>query len=296
MEFTADPATTNPAPLIGIDVGGTAIKYGIVDGLGRITHTGTRPTPTSSPEITAALTEIAADLDATGIDPRLPAGVAVPGIVDEERGIGVWSANLGWRDAPLAAEFSKALGREVALGHDVRCGAIAEAEYTDAGPDLFFVAIGTGISAALVLGGRHVITGGWAGEIGQYRVEHEGELVPLEKVASSAAIARTYSRITGQTVAGAKEVFEAPDAREIIADALSHLGEVLAASASTLGPVPIRIGGAAVRSGEDLFGPLRAELTRRLPEQAIPTITAAELGASAQVVGAATLARRRIPA
>lgn len=156
--------------LIGIDVGGTAIKSGLVDGLGRVTHEGKRPTPRSVPELTEAIRQIVAELDQAGADPQLPAGIAVPGIVDEDRGVGVWSANLGWRDAPLGELFSRAIGRPVALGHDVRCGAIAEAEYTDCGPDLYFVAIGTGISAALILGGRHIISGGWAGEIGQFRV------------------------------------------------------------------------------------------------------------------------------
>lgn len=112
-------------------------------------------------------------------------------------------------------------------------------------------------------------------------------------MASSAAIARTYRQDTGKSIRGAKEVFEAPDSGEIIAEALATLGCALAASAATIGPVPIRIGGAAVRSGEELFGPIRAEMARRLPEESIPTLSAAQLGSAAQVAGAATLARRR---
>ena len=52
---------------------------------------------------------------------RPPAiGLAVPGVVDEERGVAVWSENLGWRDVPFVALLTERCGLPVALGHDVR--------------------------------------------------------------------------------------------------------------------------------------------------------------------------------
>ncbi|MGC1212665.1 MAG: ROK family protein, partial [Micromonospora sp.] len=63
---------------------------------------------------------------ADGLTP-VACGIAVPGVVDEARGVAVWSANLGFRDVPLRELAAARLGLPTALGHDVRVGGLAEA-------------------------------------------------------------------------------------------------------------------------------------------------------------------------
>ncbi|NBE56624.1 ROK family protein, partial [Streptomyces boluensis] len=80
--------------------------------------------------VVESVLDFAAELRAYGErhlgEPAAAAGVAVPGIVDADRGIAVYATNLGWRDVPLRDLLAERLGIPVALGHDVRTGGLAE--------------------------------------------------------------------------------------------------------------------------------------------------------------------------
>ncbi|QOC95121.1 ROK family protein [Micromonospora craniellae] len=132
-------------------------------------------------------------------------GIVVPGVVDEARGVAVWSANVGFREVPLRTLATARLGLPTALGHDVRAGGLAEARLgagRDAG-HVLFVAIGTGIAAAHVVAGS-AATGahGAAGELGHILVRPDGPPCGcgragcLESVASASAVARRYAALT----------------------------------------------------------------------------------------------------
>lgn len=132
--------------------------------------------------VVESILDFAADLRAHGErhfgEPAAAVGVAVPGIVDADRGIAAYSANLGWRDVPLRALLSERLdGIPVALGHDVRTGGLAEGRIgAGQGADRFlFVPLGTGIAGAIGIDGR-VEAGahGFAGEIGHIVVRPGG--------------------------------------------------------------------------------------------------------------------------
>lgn len=123
--------------------------------------------------VVEGILDFAAELSALGAErfdePASAAGVAVPGIVDADRGIAAYAANLGWRDVPLRDLLAAKLGIPVALGHDVRTGGLAEGRIgAGMGADRFlFVPLGTGIAGAIGIEGR-VEAGahGFAGEIG----------------------------------------------------------------------------------------------------------------------------------
>ena len=107
---------------------------------------------------------------ARGRPDPVAAGVAVPGVVDEETGIAVWSSNVGFRDVPLRdLVVRRGSALPAALGHDVRAGGMAEARL-GAGRDqrhVLFIAIGTGIAAAHVVDGKAFAGAhGAAGEVG----------------------------------------------------------------------------------------------------------------------------------
>ena len=119
--------------------------------------------------VVAHVAELAAELrDAhPGLQP-VAAGLLVPGIVDAERGVGVYASNLGWHDAPIRDLAEAALGLPVAFHHDVTAASWAEHRLgaARAYDDVVVLVIGTGIAGSLILDGRPHLGGGYAGEIG----------------------------------------------------------------------------------------------------------------------------------
>ena len=194
--------------VIGIDVGGTMLKGGVRDRDAAIVHGERRPTARDDADaLVDGIVALAGDLAAEGrrrfgADGVAGVGLAVPGLVDEARGVALRAVNLPWRDLALAKVASGRLGLPVLLSHDVRAAAAAEAAL-GAGrgsDDFLFVAIGTGIGAAIVHGGRP-FTGahGRAGELGHLVVDPGGPPCAcgargcLEAIASAAAIERAYA-------------------------------------------------------------------------------------------------------
>lgn len=279
-------------PVLGVDIGGTAIKIGRVTTDGTLRDARQLPTP-HEPEAVADL--IAGEAAAT---PTAAIGVVSPGIVDEQRGVVVYSANLGWRELALRDLLSTRLGAPVVTGHDVRAGALAESRWGAGEPDLLFLPLGTGLASALITDGQIRGTG-WAGEIGQILVPDPdgGGRVPLERVCAAGALAHRYAAATGSsdTSGGARAVFQraaAGDeaARRVLDSAIEALADVLATSAGLLGPVPVVLGGGLAEAGDALVQPLRAALAARLPEPAMPPLRRAGLGQWAGCLGAAALA------
>lgn len=293
----------SPLPAtVGVDVGGTTVKVGVLAG-GRLVDTAERPTPRDPDVLSGTLAELVLPRvsrhDATAV------GVVVPGVVDEHRGVGVLSATLGWRDAPLRALFTERLGIPVALGHDVRAAALAELgpSAPSAPQDAAFVALGTGLSAALVLDGRIRAAGGLAGELGHCDVGH-GQLCPcgatgcLEVLASGAGMARRLQQRTGEPVVGAEDVARraaAGDAaaRAVWDDAVDALSHGLAWLVGIAAPEVVVVGGGVAAAGAQLLEPLSERLDQRLSFHRRPVVRAARWGADAARVGAALLAQER---
>lgn len=197
------------ACVVGIDIGGTRIKTVALDRAGVVVAELTRPTP---PRLAAEPESVVADLlvevrGRPAVAGSIQAvGVVVPGLVDEQSGTGIYSANLGWRDLPLRARLLDALDLPVAVGHDVRAGLLAEHRLGAAvgRDDVVFVPIGTGIAAAALSRGL-ALSHPWAGEIGHVVVEADGPLCGcggrgcLEAVSSAAAIGRRYAELLAQS-------------------------------------------------------------------------------------------------
>lgn len=284
-----------------IDVGGTTVKVGVFDHGNFATARPDRPTPLGSDAVIDLVCEIAEELR---VDGELDAiGVAVPGIVDDTTGFGTWSVNLGWRDVPFRERLSHRLELPVYFGHDVRCGGLAEARL-GAGQgvgDQIFVPIGTGISAAIVLGGQLYSGAGWVGEIGHGDVGHDercacGLTGCLEAVASGAAIARRYTAHGAQPVKGAADVVALVRSGDTVAtrvwgEALDGLATALAWTTTVLAPEVMVLGGGVALAGDEVFfDPLRARLDDRLSFQRRPTLVQAALGDRAGCIGAGVAA------
>lgn len=292
--------------VLAVDIGGTSIKAEILDaGLTRCAA-ASAPTPRSNGVRTlSAVIDLGRKLlsgsPAGAVVSRV--GLAVPGVVDVDRGVGVVAANLAWQDMPVTAPVSAALGLPVTMVHDVTAAGLAEWR-CGAGrgvDDLAVVVIGTGIAVTLVTGGALVRGGsGQAGELGHVVVRPGGPPCAcgqrgcLEAISSARAIADAYTARTGRGVDGAVEVsarlgFDAV-AREVWQEAADALGDALLIVRALLAPSRIVLGGGLAGAGEALLAPVRARLERAASLQAAPPVVAAQLGARAGVIGAALAA------
>jgi len=292
----------NPAgTVIAIDVGGTTAKGELVDGRLTTLASASAPTPRGEAAL-EAIGDLGERLLARATGPVAGAGVVVPGLVDTNAGVASYSANIGWRDLPLAGPLSRRWGVPVRLGHDVTAAAVAELHH-GAGRgrrDVGFVVIGTGIAAVLVSGAR--IVGGPHGEITElgHVPVRPGTRCPcggdgcLEAVASAAAIARQYAERSGRPVSGAAEVVtrlaDDPVAREVWQQAVEALADGIALLALVSAPELVVVGGGLAAAGDRLTGPLERAVADRTRVVTPPRVVLAELGTRGGVAGAAMLA------
>jgi glucokinase len=298
--------------VIGVDVGGTTVKAALLDSDGREHGRSERPTlryvgPDSIvATIIDAVVELQRHLPEAG---RLRAvGLVVPGVVDAQHGIAVYATNLGWRDLPIRQLVAEAVGLPVILDHDVRAAGLAELEL-GAGRgahEMLFVALGTGIAAAVITRGQ-LATGatGMAGELGHLPVFPDGEWCACgqrgctETYASGAALARRYSAVSGISGVSASEVLSRASAgddlaRRIFSDAVTALGRALVNYILIMDPEMIIIGGGLADSGAALLGPLTSEVQDGLAWRSAPPISGGRFGADAGRRGAALLAWRML--
>ncbi|UQA92055.1 ROK family protein [Streptomyces halobius] len=297
--------------VIALDVGGTNMKGAVLDRALRPLRTTRRPTPcragpdTVVTAIVATLRELYDAADARGATVH-GVGVVVPGIVDEKSQMAVYSANLGWRDLPLTDRLTPALGLPVVLGHDVRAGGTAESRIGAARGtgDALFLAIGTGISAAVFIDGHPVRAGGYGGELGHLTVEPDGKPCVcggrgcLETIASAAAIAADYTARTNRRVDGAAAVAALLragdcDAQAVWGRAVDALAVALATVGAILAPELVVLGGGLAQADKLLLDPLRDRLAGRLTFQRRPSLVRAALGDQAGCLGAGLLAWQR---
>ncbi|MFF6786521.1 ROK family protein [Streptomyces sp. NPDC012510] len=297
--------------VIALDVGGTGMKAALVGADGELLHQARLATgrERGADAVVASVLDFATELRVHGErrfgEPAAAAGVAVPGIVDSDRGIAVYAANLGWRDVPLRALLAERLGGvPVALGHDVRTGGLAEGRVgAGRGADRFlFVALGTGIAGAIGVDGR-VEAGahGFAGEIGHIVVRPGGAPCPcgqrgcLERFASAAAVSQAWAEATGDSGADAADCAKAvesgdPRASAVWQHAVDALADGLVTALTLLDPRTLIVGGGLAEAGETLFTPLRAAVEHRVTFQKVPTIVPATLGDAAGRLGAGLMA------
>lgn len=277
--------------VLGIDVGGTAVKTWREDGSGGAADTVPTPRDDWSGERTA---DLVADLvRATGDVAAV--GLAVPGIVDDTAGVCRRSVNLGWQDVPIGPLVAARIGRPVVVAQDVRAGAAGE-RLAGAGRgrdgSLLFAPVGTGLALAWVDEDGTPLGTPWTGEVGQLRHRsgpHAG--LRVEEVASAGGLARRFG------VAGAKDVLAARDAGDAHAAALwtetvEAIAEVLAWSIALTAPATVVVGGGLVRAGDALLEPLRASLAERLDRFPETPVLAAECGTASAAIGMARLAAR----
>jgi glucokinase len=295
--------------VIALDVGGTGMKCALVRPDGMVHHAERHQTlaERGPAAVTATILDVATGLAerarADGLTP-VAAGVAVPGVVDEEQGVAVWSSNIGFRDVPLRDLVAERLGVPAVLGHDVRVGGVAEARL-GAGRGqrhVLFIAIGTGIAAAHVVDGKAFAGAhGAAGEVGHIIVRPGGPPCGcgahgcLESVASASAVGRRYAELSGISGATAFDVAARSAAGEPLAtavwtEAVEALADGLLTAQALYDAGVVVLGGGLAEAREALLAPLRVALAARITFHRLPLLTRAALGDNAGCIGSALLA------
>ncbi|GAB2739250.1 ROK family protein [Arthrobacter bambusae] len=299
------------APVMVFDVGGTDLKYGVVDSTGRFAHQGSTPTAIGSQEkFLDQLSGLVATYQAGPREQR-PQAIAVnaPGIVDASTGVVVSAVNLGWSDFALSSALEARVGLPVVLGNDVQMAGLAEHRLGAAKGlrNALVLVIGTGIASAVILDGEVYDGDGYAGEIGHARMEPLTSTVAilctcgasgcLQTVSSASAIARNYAAVSGTPVVGAKEVMDAaaagdPAAVGVLNQAYDGLALAIAQSVALLAPQAVIFGGGLSNAGDALLRPVAERLDSILSFHRRPRLLPARFGSSAGLLGGAVQARR----
>lgn len=300
------PTPISSAQVLGIDLGGTAIKFGRFTADGTCLQTLTIPTPQpATPE--AVVEDMAAAI--AQIDPNRQAiaiGVGTPGPADATGRIARVAINLqGWHDVPLADWLEAKTGRPVVIANDANCAGLGEA-WLGAGRsfrNLILLTLGTGVGGAILLNGK-LFTGhhGTAGELGLITLNpdgppcNSGNQGSLEQYASVQAIRRR----TGLEPSELGALAAAGDAQalEFWQTYGKDLGAGLASLIYVLTPEAVIIGGGVSASAEFFFPTMQTEIERRvLPSSRTGLqILQAELGNQAGIVGSAKLAWQLVAA
>lgn len=311
---------------IGIDVGGTNLKAGLVDESYRITAARTQPLQfTSMEQMGETLADMAIALTEENNIPKdqiASVGMGFPGPVDDRRGVAIRTVNIPIRSMPVAEMFHRRWADvPVHLGNDADCAALGEYYHYENKniESLILVTLGTGIGTGIILNGKiHTGINGCAGEGGHIVLVHGGEQCTCgrkgcwERYASANALIRQtmtamdrshdsvmwgivggdLSRVDGRTAFEAKHKGDAA-ARAVLEQYLEYLADGLANFVNIFQPEVIALGGGVSNaSDEDLLLPLQTKVMERCFGRETgrrTSIVKAKLGNDAGIIGAALL-------
>lgn len=312
---------------LGIDLGGTAIKVGVVTHKGDIIGRGERPTEVlkGAPGVIANMAAAARDaMDAAGVTTAdlEGLGIGAPGICDAAHGTVVRAVNLNWSNVVVADLLGRELGIPAYLDNDANCAALGEqwCGAASGSHHTLMITLGTGVGGGLVLDGK-IYHGfrGWSGEFGHMPAVADGPACGcgrrgcLETVASATAIANAARReieagrapymaakaaeqggkVDARLVIYAARSGDAP-AEAILREVGEHLGAAMAGLVSALNPELIVVGGGASHAGDFVLEPMRQAIaSKAMPGPCdVVRVVAAELGNDAGLIGAASLVWR----
>jgi len=296
-------------PKIGIDLGGTNIKAGIVSD-GRIIYKDSRPNlldwsfERTVDEI-ASLVKSLADKANVKISECKSIGIGSPGLIDTAKGEVVYSNNIRWKNAPLATELGKRLGVLVKLHNDAKAAALGEAVY-GAGKDYKTVALltlGTGVGGGLIRDGKIEETQAAAGALfGHITIDYNGRLCTcgrrgcLEAYASATALTADAKAAMGIANLDGKAVFDAyrqgdQKAKEVVSNYIKYLGEGIVSIINICCPDAIILGGGLSAAGGILTESLKEYIKDKVfgAELIKTDIVVSRLGNDAGIIGAALL-------
>lgn len=306
----------------GIDIGGTFIKGAIVDDNGKIVVSHKVPTESAQgAERVVANIGTLADmlLSKSGMQKSdiLGVGMGVPGTIDGNTGIVVYSNNLGWSELDLGKMVEDTIGLPVKMGNDANVAALGETKFgigKNYNSTVMFT-LGTGVGGGIIIDGKLIEgTRGAGAELGHSVIMAGGEPCTcgrrgcLEAYASATALIRdtkrameknpaspmweigSISNVTGKTAFDYYDKDES--AREVVDNYIRMLACGIVNVANELRPEAIILGGGVCAQGDNLIKPLERIVKEEIyagdkgPEL---KIVIASLGNDAGCLGAAAL-------
>ncbi|WP_207702368.1 ROK family glucokinase [Candidatus Enterococcus ferrettii] len=313
--------------LLGIDLGGTTVKFAILTQNGEVQQKWSIDTNILDegshivPDIVESINHHLALYDMKP-DQFMGIGMGTPGSVNITEGTVIGAYNLNWKTLqPVKQVIEKETGIAFFLDNDANVAALGE-RWKGAGendPDVVFVTLGTGVGGGIVMNGQllHGVAG-CAGEIGHVTVDPEGfectcgKRGCLETVASATGVVRVARQLAEEYAGGSelkarldngeditsKDIFELAAknddlALRVVDKVTFYLGLACGNIGNTLNPSTIIIGGGVSAAGEFLRSRVEAYFKQfTFPQVRNSTkIKLAELGNEAGVIGAASLAR-----
>lgn len=313
---------------IGIDLGGTAVKIGIVDEAYELLAQTSIPTGAERPyeQVIADMGMAAAALlqeNGWRMEDCLGVGAGCPGTIDSKNGVVLYSNNIRWDNVPAAAGLQRYLPVPVYMDNDANCAALGEVTKGAARGyrNVVFLTLGTGVGGGIVIDGR-IFTGGHPGgaELGHIRngSEHRrctcGRYDCLETYASATALISDTKKLAVQypesmiwELCGgeaeridARMPFDAAQAgdvcgRMLVERYIRHLADGITDLANIFRPDRIVIGGGVCAQGRNLTDPLNKYLQENCFAAStayVPQVITAQNGNSAGIIGAASLVRQ----
>ena len=309
---------------IGVDIGGTNIKIGLVDDSLEILEQASIPFPHEGAQTVAdRLAEaVRGVLSAAGItEAQLQSiGVVIPGSIDPTGEVVINAYNLGVHDVPfkklIAAHFPNT---PVFMANDANGAALAEL-YKGAFVGCrtaVLLTLGTGLGGGIILNGK-MFNGGMnqGTELGHAYLVDGGEHCTcgnngcMEAYCAASALAREGARAMQRDPRGllsersggnaalidAKMVVDCAKAGDVTAkrvfdEYIGHLSSACASFFNILDPEVIAIGGGLCGAGEFLFAPLRERITEKCFYKSHGAVVPAVMGNDAGIIGAAMLRR-----
>jgi glucokinase len=310
---------------IGIDLGGTNIKIGIVDENNKIVTRRSTPTLVNRnyQEIIKSMAEaVFALLEFADISVKkcISLGIGSPGVIDSKTGTVVYSNNFGWEKVPIIEELKKYIDLPMLISNDANCAALGEVAAGAAmGCDnVVLLTLGTGIGSGIILNGK-LFEGSNVGgsEFGHSVLVVDGEKCTcgrngcFEAYASATALIREtkkaaqenktslinlfsendLSKICGVTPFKAMEYGD-PVAKEVIVNYVKYLSDGIINLINLFRPDKVLISGGICNQGDNLLKPVNEYVSKYCfggSHTFIPTVMKASLGNMAGIIGAASL-------
>ncbi len=270
--------------VVGVDVGGTNIKLGVVDPAGQIivrNSFATKPFASSRVKLIGAIAqEIEAIIITAGLNKKQIAGVGVglPGLVDYEKGIVRVLPNIpGWSNVHLRSILQKKVKLPVFVDNDVKIITLAESKF-GAGKgvtNLVCLTLGTGVGAGLILNGRlYRGQDNAAGELGHMPLNEKGPACNcggwgcFEAYVGTRALFAKACRMMGKSGMTTPDMFALAQKGNKKALAYWHcvskrIGNGLVGIVNLLNPRLIIIGGGVSHNEKFLFKDIAATIRRR---------------------------------
>lgn len=268
---------------IGVDIGGTKIAAGLIMENGKLLDRTEVKSETKNKETMyqSVIKAINTIFLKSKIDPHDIEGIGfgIPGKVDSHNGIAVFQNNIPWENFPIVPRIRETFPeiKKVVIENDVYQAANAEWSKSNLTKDdeiLIYLTISTGISSAIIKGGKALHGHGFAGELGLTFIpsrQFSGEVHRLESVASGPGLAKIASMKMGKKITP-KDLFDLyssnnPIAKKIISNFLKDLSYSIYTLSCILDPHKIILGGSVITNHHFLLDDILKTLSSIIIEE-----------------------------